>query len=216
MFKTAKNTIKKAAKDQVEFLLVLLTGVFAGSIFTLVYIKYNVKTTLSFADIGGMLASISTLGLLYVAWRTADNWKVQHRESELRKILNNLSQSYSECIKKIDNLDAAITNKFHAVSSTQKSYWTIEADNISREALNQVQTFKHLNTVLELDYENKDLLKNLIDSYLKAIRDIKKINGNINKRIRLNPLDSFNAEFEAIYRQLSNNLNSKNILIVRP
>jgi hypothetical protein len=189
---------------------------FAGSIFTLAYVKYNVKTTLSFADIGGILASISTLGLLYVAWRTADNWKVQHRESELRKILNNLSQSYSECIKKIDNLDKAITNKFHAVGSTQKSYWTIEADNINREALNQVQTFKHLNTVLELDYENKDLLKKLIDSYLKAISDIKRIDGNANRRIRLNPLDSFNAEFETIYRKLSNNLISKNILIVRP
>jgi hypothetical protein len=40
MFNTAKNTIKKAAKDQVEFFLVLLTGLFSGSIFTLAYVKF--------------------------------------------------------------------------------------------------------------------------------------------------------------------------------
>jgi hypothetical protein len=57
MFKAAKNTIKNAARDQVEFFLVLLTGVFVGSIFTLAYIKYWDTSKVTFADIGGMLVS---------------------------------------------------------------------------------------------------------------------------------------------------------------
>lgn len=57
MFKTAKNTIKNAARDQVEFFLALLTGVFVGSIFTLVYIKFWEQGEVTFADIGGMLVS---------------------------------------------------------------------------------------------------------------------------------------------------------------
>jgi len=79
MFNTAKNTIKKAAKDQVEFVGAILTGVFAGSIFTLAYVKYDVENTLSFADIGGMLAGVGTIGLFVVAIKTADTWKEQNK-----------------------------------------------------------------------------------------------------------------------------------------
>ena len=78
MFKTAKNTIKKAAKDQVEFFLVLLTGLFAGSIFTLAYIKYWDTSKVTFADIGGMLAGVGTIGLFIIAVKTAKTWKEQN------------------------------------------------------------------------------------------------------------------------------------------
>tara|TARA_R110001599_G_scaffold107435_2_gene269739 strand:+ start:6511 stop:7128 length:618 start_codon:yes stop_codon:yes gene_type:complete len=94
MFKTAKNTIKKAAKDQVEFFLVLLTGVFTGSIFTLAYVKYDVKTTLSFADIGGMLAGVGTIGLLYAAAVAAGTWKKQLQMQQRKDVVEKYFEIY--------------------------------------------------------------------------------------------------------------------------
>ena len=94
MFNTAKNTIKKAAKDQVEFFLVLLTGVFTGSIFTLAYVKYDVKTTLSFADIGGMLAGVGTIGLLYAAAVAAGTWKKQLQMQQRKDVVEKYFEIY--------------------------------------------------------------------------------------------------------------------------
>ncbi len=95
MFKTAKNTIKNAARDQVEFFLALLTGVFVGSIFTLAYIKYWDTSKVTFADIGGMLAGAGTVGLLLLAWRTIDNWKIQNEEKEMRDSLDEFYKATS-------------------------------------------------------------------------------------------------------------------------
>ena len=96
MFKTAKNTIKKAAKDQVEFFLVLLTGVFAGSVFTLAYVRFWEKGDATFADIGGVLAGTATVGLLCLALKAKDEWHTQNKISlkqsamiELQDLLNN-------------------------------------------------------------------------------------------------------------------------------
>jgi hypothetical protein len=94
MFKTAKNTLKNAAKDQVEFFLVLLTGVFVGSIFTLAYVKYDVKTTLSFADIGGMLAGVGTIGLLYAAAVAAGTWKKQLQMQQRKDVVEKYFEIY--------------------------------------------------------------------------------------------------------------------------
>ena len=94
MFKTAKNTLKNAAKDQVEFFLVLLTGVFVGSIFTLAYVKYDVKTTLSFADIGGMLAGVGTIGLLYAAAVAAGTWKKQLQMQQRKGVVEKYFEIY--------------------------------------------------------------------------------------------------------------------------
>ncbi|UTW01212.1 hypothetical protein KDW99_08830 [Marinomonas rhizomae] len=96
MLKTAKNTIKKAVKDQVEFFLVLLTGVFVGSIFTLAYIKYWDTSKVTFADIGGMLAGVGTIGLLILACITVNSWKNQLLYQEKRKLV---SDWYVEALK---------------------------------------------------------------------------------------------------------------------
>lgn len=95
MFNTAKNTIKKAAKDQVEFVGAILTGVFVGSIFTLAYEKpllswaYQATSTIydwNYSTIGSMLAGVGTMGLLVVGL----SWKKQIRYQ------NNL-KAFSEC-----------------------------------------------------------------------------------------------------------------------
>jgi hypothetical protein len=103
MFKTAKNTVKKAAKDQVEFFLVLLTGMFVGSILTLAYVKYDIKTSISFADIGGMLAGAGTAGLLVLAWFTADSWKKQQKHSNKYK---RLDEFYDQCFNAFQKLES--------------------------------------------------------------------------------------------------------------
>jgi type II secretory pathway pseudopilin PulG len=89
MFNTAKNTIKKAAKDQVEFFLVLLTGLFVGSIFTLAYIKYWDTSKVTFADIGGMLAGVGTIGLLLVAFNARKEWQKQLLAQQTSKAIDN-------------------------------------------------------------------------------------------------------------------------------
>ena len=103
MFKTAKNTINKAAKDQIEFVGAILTGVFAGSIFTLAYIKYDVKTTLSIADIGGMLAGAGTIGLLALAFKARTVWmdqiKAQDKSDSIKQYRNTHRELMSIIIK---------------------------------------------------------------------------------------------------------------------
>ena len=86
MFKTAKNTIKKAAKDQVEFVGAILTGVFAGSIFTLAYKKSILCW--DYSAIGAMLAGPGTIGLLYIASKTANSWREQLNEAAKRESLD--------------------------------------------------------------------------------------------------------------------------------
>lgn len=89
MLKTAKNSIKKAAKDQVEFVGAILTGVFAGSIFTLAYIKFWVKGDATFADLGGMLAGAGTIGLLLVAFNARKEWQNQLFAQQTSKAIDN-------------------------------------------------------------------------------------------------------------------------------
>lgn len=103
MFKTAKNTIKKAAKDQVEFVGAILTGVFVGSIFTLAYIKYWDTSKVTFADIGGMLAGAGTIGLLALAFRARTVWmdqiKAQDKSESIKQYRNTHRELMSIIIK---------------------------------------------------------------------------------------------------------------------
>jgi hypothetical protein len=104
MFKTAKNTLKNAAKDQVEFFLVLLTGVFAGSIFTLAYIKFWEKGDATFADIGGMLAGIGTVGLLYIAIKARNEWKKQFLVQQTTHAIDEYFRAYRNILKSIGEI----------------------------------------------------------------------------------------------------------------
>jgi hypothetical protein len=104
MFKTAKNTIKKAAKDQVEFLLVLLTGVFAGSIFTLAYVKFWGKGDVTFSDISGMLAGIGTVGLFYIAIKARNEWKKQFLVQQTTHPIDEYFRAYRNILKSIGEI----------------------------------------------------------------------------------------------------------------
>jgi hypothetical protein len=138
MFKTAKNTIKKAAKDQVEFFLVLLTGVFAGSIFTLAYINTSKVT---FADIGGMLAGAGTVGLLCVAIKTARSWREQLHESAKR---DSLDKFYETSLQVQNSLIQLIVALKGAKESSIKSPGTELEDtkhrNLEITRLEQMKT----------------------------------------------------------------------------
>ncbi|WP_100637256.1 hypothetical protein [Marinomonas sp. ef1] len=107
MFNTAKNTIKKTAKDQVEFVGAILTGAFSGSIFTLAYVKFWKEGDVTFADIGGMLAGVGTVGLLFVAWRTADNWKKQQSDSNRHQ---KLDAFFDHCATSLEDLRSYCLN----------------------------------------------------------------------------------------------------------
>jgi hypothetical protein len=144
MLNTAKNTIKKAAKYQVEFFLLLLTGMLAGSIFTLAYVKFWGKGDVTFADIGGMLAGAGTIGLLVVAIKTANAWKRQSIQQTKIDSLNDLSSKSLEFITGItiiyqDIFDSA-GNCFHGrrhlkvtpkdTSEQQLNYFIAQSSNI--------------------------------------------------------------------------------------
>ncbi|WCN13145.1 hypothetical protein GV054_09070 [Marinomonas mediterranea] len=85
--------IKQTYNDLTEFFLLLFTGVFAGSIFTLAYIKFWQEGDVTFADIGGMLAGVGTIGLLSVAIKTTNAWKNQSYHEQK---INSLDDFYSK------------------------------------------------------------------------------------------------------------------------
>ncbi|GAA0834844.1 hypothetical protein GCM10009112_25620 [Marinomonas arenicola] len=104
MFKTAKNTIKNAARDQVEFFLALLTGVFVGSIFTLVYIKFWEQGEVTFADIGGMLAGTGTIGLLLLAFNAGKEWKNQLKIENTIRAINEFQEKHDDYLYAMQHL----------------------------------------------------------------------------------------------------------------
>ena len=81
------SSLRNSLKDQIQFSLTLFTGLFAGSILTLVYIKLWEKGDVTFSDIGGMFAGAGTIGLLILAFFTANSWKKQIIESAKRDSL---------------------------------------------------------------------------------------------------------------------------------
>lgn len=149
MFKTAKNTLKKAAKDQVEFFLVLLTGLFAGSIFTLAYVKYDVKTTLSFADVGGMFAGAGTAGLLFVAIKTASSWKKQLKAENQINAIKEYSARHADSMLALQELQ--ISKEFKQIKSSDLSH-LIKKANVLPD--NELIAFKEL-TVTQIDAVTK-------------------------------------------------------------
>jgi hypothetical protein len=181
MFKTAKNTIKKAAKDQVEFFLVLLTGVFAGSIFTLAYVKYDVKTSISFADIGGMLAGVSTAGLLYVAIRTAKNWRTQLQETAKRESNDQLYEvslqassmlsKFADCYSNARAI--AEDNKAHGSNSEREMHTKLKAlDSKLIEISLKYQTAK---SKLEAHWADRDITEITSVDFILCYEKIKVI-----------------------------------------
>ncbi len=82
------SSLKNSLKDQIQFSLILFTGLFAGSIFTLIYIKLWEQGDVTFADIGGMLAGVGTMGLLYIAIKTTHSWREQLNEAAKKESLD--------------------------------------------------------------------------------------------------------------------------------
>jgi hypothetical protein len=145
MFNTAKNTIKKAAKDQVEFFLVLLTGLFSGSIFTLAYVKFWEEGDVTFSDIGGMLAGVSTLGLFVIAVKTAKTWKKQNLHQLKLEFANELS--------------AVVIKYFSAVSSiVQELGKTHSIENFEHTRLNSIALFNMINKVSDIQNDLEAIL----------------------------------------------------------
>lgn len=88
--------IEALLTHSVVALLLIITGFAVGLIVAAIYFIPNYTNTLTFADIGGMLAGVGTIGLLVVAIRTANAWKNQSYHEQKIKSLEDF---YS----KIDN-----------------------------------------------------------------------------------------------------------------
>ncbi len=73
-----------------DVILLLMLGMYSGSMVTLSYIKRYDISTLTYGDLGGMLAGVSTLGLFFVAIKTANTWKEQ---SSLQNKINSLDNA---------------------------------------------------------------------------------------------------------------------------
>lgn len=74
MFKKTIGIIKKFP----DVILLLMLGMYSGSMVTLSYIKRHDISSLTYGDLGGMLAGVSTLGLFIIAVKTAKTWKEQN------------------------------------------------------------------------------------------------------------------------------------------
>ncbi|MGO2356503.1 MAG: hypothetical protein ACTH58_17430 [Marinomonas foliarum] len=141
MFNTAKNTIKKAAKDQVEFVGAILTGVFVGSIFTLAYVKFWKEGDVTFADIGGMLAGTGTVGLLFVAIKTARSWREQLHESDKRESLNKFYETSLQVQNSLIQLIVALKGaKESSIKSPGTELEAIKHRHLETTRLEQIKT----------------------------------------------------------------------------
>ncbi|RBO82671.1 hypothetical protein [Marinomonas aquiplantarum] len=116
--------IKQIYSDLTEFFLLLFTGVFAGSIFTLAYLKTWQEGDVTFADIGGMLAGAATLGLFLAGL----SWKKQISYQNNLKALSDWyirSLSYNRYLK--DTLGSSLAaytffrEELHEIKSNGRS-----------------------------------------------------------------------------------------------
>lgn len=74
-------------------LLLIIIGFVIGLLVATMYFIPNYTNTLTFADIGGMLAGVGTIGLLVVAIKTTNAWKNQSYHEQK---INSLEDFYSK------------------------------------------------------------------------------------------------------------------------
>lgn len=215
MLNTAKYTIKKAAKDQVEFVGAILTGVFAGSIFTLAYIKYWDTSKVTFADIGGMLAGSATVGLLIIAWRTADSWKIQRRDSELKELLNSLQSLYFETTTHLNKIAMSLANKERAENQSEIDLWELEVNTLRQKTLDFLPQFESLENILKFSFNaNDNLLEGISSNLMQTVAkmrhssdalEVAPVKGCSDKFLLID-FNSYREEFENIIYQVYCNL----------
>ena len=237
MLNTAKNTIKKAVKDQVEFVGAILTGVFAGSIFTLAYVKFWEDGDVTFADIGGMLAGTGTVGLLLLAWRTIDNWKIQNEEKEMRDSLDEFyratSAGYFTLTKYqnallyqdifgssvLDNPRTAADIKKHAPDIYDQM---LNKDNAKKEelskncnqALNEIsearEAIRNSSKKLEIVWNEQSPIDSPITVFFESFDTINKDNGatNTERSYEDSPTQLYKKEYLSLYEHFRKRLKS--------
>lgn len=151
--------IKQIYSDLTEFFLVLFTGVFVGSIFTLVYIKFWGKGNVTFADIGGMLAGIGTIGLLILAWGTTNNWKKVQSYTNKYKLL---AEFYDQCFNTFNNLES--WHKSREAFDNFKSPYN-QDDSGNKENMKQLTNIMNI---------TRDFMIQSFEKYLKSENQFKK------------------------------------------
>jgi ATP-dependent Lon protease len=175
------SSLKNSLKDQIQFSLILFTGLFAGSIFTLINIKLWEQGDVTFADIGGMLAGVGTIGLLWTAIAATDGWKKQQKLANKYK---RLDEYYDQCTDAFNNLHSwknatAIHNKLQS-HSNEGSPATLEILKASLDSsltnmnrtLDQYLKAKHrldrTITKLNKDFEKQDIMEKVLLAFKKC------------------------------------------------
>jgi uncharacterized membrane-anchored protein YhcB (DUF1043 family) len=209
--------IKKIYSDLTEFFLVLLTGLFAGSIFTLAYVKYNVKTTLSFADIGGMLAGIGTIGLLVLAWFTADSWKRQQDIANKYRRLDEFHDQFSDALAKLARYHNVVDNL-----QTQTSKYEEMEPNSTEAQTKKDQVEKLKNKISELWKDYNESANQLYKICIKLDIEFMEpdLTMSIHKMLRIrgrifthqlskgetHPIPQLKKDFDILYNKLYTSL----------
>lgn len=141
MFKKPIAIIKKFP----DVILLLMLGGYSGSMVTLSYIKRHDISTLTYGDIGGMLAGVSTLGLFVVAVRTAKTWKKQNLHQLKLEFANELS--------------TVVIKYFSAVSSiVQELGKTHSIGNFEHTRLSSITLFNMINKVSDIQNDLEAIL----------------------------------------------------------
>lgn len=131
----------------ITVLLLIITGFVTGLLTAAIHFIPKYSTTLTFADIGGMLAGIGTIGLLVVAILSINSWKHQVIYQENRK---SLSDWYIEAIR---------FNRFMKLNLAKD----LSICNYHKEELDRIKEEKRdLKTLLSVtkDIDNRIELRN--------------------------------------------------------
>ncbi|NLQ17076.1 hypothetical protein HGG82_05485 [Marinomonas sp. M1K-6] len=80
-------------------LLLIITGFAIGLLAAALYFIPIYQTKLTFADIGGMLAGVGTMGLLVVALKTASSWKKQLKEQDRTRTIEEYFEARRQLTK---------------------------------------------------------------------------------------------------------------------
>ncbi|MEL0623839.1 hypothetical protein V6238_12125 [Marinomonas arenicola] len=200
--------LKNINKDLTGLFLVLLTGAFVGSIFTLAYIKSSGTSKITFSDIGGMMAGAGTIGLLILACFTAKSWKEQIIESAKRESLEQFYVAGTKIfwtmmvfLRKLEDIE---------YSKRQGNQSNKLQDQIREKNSEACAEYGHAIAKLEMSWDIYDFKKisptDVVNLFNKIEKSHKKEDFNISFEESKKTITDFYKEFQNKYNSIRNHL----------
>lgn len=195
-------------------LLFIITGIATGFVVAAIYFIPSYTNTLTFADIGGMLAGIGTIGLLIVAIRTATAWKNQsyHQQkiSALENYVSKIEAYYGESNNflralaveamhepQISNAPTLIKNSVNYINELDQILKSVEDIEFSMIRINAIWEIEISNTVyssLPALSRLKNCLKNSQSIFFTHNKALSKL---------LSSHQAARSEINMLYKQLN-------------